>query len=236
MLVVLGHSNDRDTRDLAQALHGAVLTPRDFVTPGWILPFPCWEAGQAIIDGRPIHMSQITAVITRLSGVAPSDLTPVRKADRRFAAREIHALLHAWLTQCRFPVINIPSGLSLSGELAASAAVPSGVSTATQVIPGVQRLSISIIDGQVVELYNPAETSLVGVRPDDVVARIKEWAATVQTPLAGIDMQLGHQGQWEITKIHTLPRLTSEMAQEMLREYLGGRRKGHASGKAAQLV
>lgn len=235
MLVVLGHSNDNDTRELAHALHGAVLTPGDFVAPGWVLPFPHWEEGQAIVDGRAIPVGQITAIITRLSGVALSDLTSVREADQCFAAREIRALLSAWLTQCRCPVINTPSGLSLSGEVAAPTAMPRGVSAASRVMPGVRHLSISIVAGQVVELYSTAGATLNVALSSSVVARISEWAATVETPLVGIDMQLGYQGDWEMTKVHTLPRLTSQLAREALREYLDARRGSHSSGGASPL-
>jgi hypothetical protein len=223
VLVILGHSNDNSTRDLAHHLRGAVLTPADLASPGWILPFPCWEEGQGVIDGSLTPLRRITAIVTRLSRVALSDLASVRGADRCFAAREIHALLNAWLTQCRCPVINAPSGLSLSGEAAAPAAMPSGVSAASRDMPATQRLSISIIAGQVVELYSTRTTTLSLARSNGVAERIGEWAATIETPLVGVDMQVTDLGDWEMTKVHTLPRLTSRSAQDALRDYLGGR-------------
>lgn len=223
MLVIIGHSDDRDVHDLAQYLRAAVLTPRDFVSPGWLMPFPHWEQGRAVIGSAPISVSEITAIVTRLSRVALSDLPCIREADRNFAAREIQALLLAWLTQCRCPVINRPSGLSLSGEIAPAAMMPIGISTSSPPLAETRRLSVSIIAGQVVELCSEGPMMLSRTQSTELVARISEWATTVQPPLVGVELQVTCRGDWRITDVHTLPRLTSHRARDVLGRYLDGR-------------
>jgi hypothetical protein len=229
MLIIIGHSNDGSLRGLAHRLHGTILTPTDLASPGWLLPFPNWEEGRGVIKGATFAVSEITQVVTRLSRVAHSDLTCVRQADRGFAAREINALLYAWLTQCRCPVINRPSGLSISGEVASDSAMPIGVSTASQRLSATRRLSVSIIAGQIVELYSDGPMVVRLAQTSGVATRISEWATGVETPLVGIELQITYQRDWEMLEVHTLPRLNSERAQDVLGRYLHSRCKkaGH---------
>lgn len=112
MRLVLAHDTDDPARALAARWGGRAL----LVTPGavrrhrWRLSIGESGAATASVDDAPV-----SAVVTRLGGVAPAELPHVAPDDRDYAAAELTAFLTGWLTACACPVVNRPVAGSLNG-------------------------------------------------------------------------------------------------------------------------
>lgn len=119
MLVVLASRGDAAARALCErAPPGTahLLSWRDLSTSGWRYYGDLDDGEDAgVIGGRPITNGEITAVVTRCPSVPPHELGHIVPADRTYVAAEMTALLVAWLTRLRCPVLNRPRDGCLCG-------------------------------------------------------------------------------------------------------------------------
>jgi hypothetical protein len=93
----------------------AVLEPSGLSARGWAHDPDMPREDRLVVDGEICPARQLTAVITALDAVAPSDLPHVRAGDRCFVASEMTAFLRSWLQTLACPVLDPPTALALSG-------------------------------------------------------------------------------------------------------------------------
>jgi hypothetical protein len=94
----------------------AVLEPAGLSAPGWAHDPDEPGEDRLVADGVIGPARQLTAVITALDAVAPSDLPHVVAGDRGFVAAEMTAFLRSWLRTLACPVLDRPTVLALSGS------------------------------------------------------------------------------------------------------------------------
>jgi hypothetical protein len=119
VLVVVASRSDAAARALCErAPPGTahVLSWRDLSTPGWRY-YSHSDDGEdaAVIGGRSIANTEISAVVTRCPAVPPHELGHIVPADRTYVAAEMTALLVAWLTRLQCAVLNRPRDGCLCG-------------------------------------------------------------------------------------------------------------------------
>jgi len=115
ILIIAERFDDR-ARVLAAGLGGraVVVAPCDLSRPGWTFhPDPGKRTG---CNGAEVFFaSELSAVIIRLIAVFPGQILHVAAKDREYVAAEMTAFLRAWLYGLSCPLINPPTGSSLSG-------------------------------------------------------------------------------------------------------------------------
>jgi hypothetical protein len=116
MIVVLADRRDAGARAFVEASAGEaqLLTARDLSEPGWCHR-PTGGEDVAVIGGLSIAPREITAVLTRIPGVAAETLPHIEPAERGFIAAEMNAFLLSWLSRLECPVVNRPTAGSLMG-------------------------------------------------------------------------------------------------------------------------
>lgn len=98
------------------AVQGAsLLTCEDLSMAGWRYYLGTPAGSTAVLGGRTIAMKDIFGVLTRLPGVAETELGHIVPADRAYVASEMTAFLLAWLSGLKCPVLNRPTPLCLAG-------------------------------------------------------------------------------------------------------------------------
>lgn len=91
------------------------MTPADLSRPGWVFRPADPQTSTIVADGRIMPSKAVSAVITRMARVEPSDLPHITDEDRDYVGAEMTALLLAWLAQLRCPVYNRPTPQCLAG-------------------------------------------------------------------------------------------------------------------------
>lgn len=92
------------------------MTPADLSRPGWEL-VPGRDGGTVVADGAQVSSAALAAVLVRLPWVTVDDLPRIAADDRGYVAAEMTAVLLAWLSGLRCPVVNRPSTTCLAGPL-----------------------------------------------------------------------------------------------------------------------
>jgi hypothetical protein len=122
VLIVVANCADSIARDLVRQWAGdgaRLLTPADLSTVGW----RDYAGGNrevrspdmAVVDGTPVPVEDIRAVLTRLPAVFENEVGGIMPEDRAYVAAEMTAFLLSWLSSLRCPVLNRPSSLGLCG-------------------------------------------------------------------------------------------------------------------------
>jgi hypothetical protein len=116
MIVILANKNDAAARALVDQAHGEahLLSARDLSQPGW-RHRPTGGEEIALIGGRRMAPSDISAVVTRIPAVAPQMLGHIQLSDREFVAAEMNAFLLSWLSRLGCLVVNRPTAGCLMG-------------------------------------------------------------------------------------------------------------------------
>lgn len=141
--LILARAGDPATHALRQLLpqrlvHAGIA---DLSSSGWRAVVGRPELATAVAGGRVLRAEQIAAVWCRLTGITPQDLPHLHVDDREFAAGEMNAFLHAWLSQFGERVCNQPNSTSLAGPawlpmrwrwLAARSGVPAVAASAAE--------------------------------------------------------------------------------------------------------
>ena len=134
----------------------SVLPPAGLSAPGWRHDPERPDGDRLIIDGQVRRPDQLTAVITALDAVAPSDLPHVVAADRSFVAAEMTAFLRSWLRTLACPVLDRPTMLALSGSAGdravwSRAAAELGVpDRQTSPAPRTRTCAVTVVAGRVI--------------------------------------------------------------------------------------
>lgn len=118
MIVILASLYDISARQLAErwtAYGACLLTAEDISKPGWRYHLANPSVSTAVINGRPIAVSEIDGVVTRLPWVTQADLPHIVSADSAYVAAEMSAFLIFWLSELSCPILNRPTAGSLNG-------------------------------------------------------------------------------------------------------------------------
>ena len=118
MLIVLASRHDPTARTLSAEWaedEALVVTCEDLSQPGWQHWVPHQDRGSAVIGGRTIARSKISAVLTRLPSVSEDELPSILPADRSYVAQEVMAFLVSWLASLGPRVVNRPTPFCLMG-------------------------------------------------------------------------------------------------------------------------
>ena len=113
MRLILAHRHDIAARELAArwGTDAVLLTPTDLHAERLLLTVDERGRGRAELRSRP----GVTAVLSRLAGVGPTDLDHVDPQDLTYAVAELDAFLRAWLLAWPGPVVNRPTATCLNG-------------------------------------------------------------------------------------------------------------------------
>lgn len=117
MIAVLARANDVEAEALVSrwaAADARLLSPADLSRRGWVHR-PSVRGSVAMVDGEPVPVRELTAVVTRLLFVTEPDVGCIVAADRSYVASEMSAFLLGWLSSLPCPVVNRPSPLGLAG-------------------------------------------------------------------------------------------------------------------------
>ena len=191
MLVVVASPRDRVAARLVEHWGPAtarLLTSRDLSRPGWRYRPGCVSRSIAVIAGERVPAAHITGVVVRLPFVPVEDLTHIVEADRQYVAREMTAVLTAWLSELRCPVVNRPTPVCLAGpgwsdarwrHTAARLGIPMARGAAHHTVTLVDNRSMEAAPGEVParRLAQAAQLALMQVDFDDRerVVRVNPW-------------------------------------------------------------
>jgi hypothetical protein len=118
MIVVVAGQQDSMAQSLVArwaADDARLLTCDDLSEAGWSYAPSDPAASTAVVGGRPVAVTDMAGVLTRLLGVSADMLPHIDPADRTYVATEMHAFLVAWLDALPCPVLNRPSPDCLMG-------------------------------------------------------------------------------------------------------------------------
>lgn len=118
MLVIVASRYDKAAQLFAEQWGNqevGVLTSQDLSLKGWRHDTETPEHSQAVVDGRAIAAHRITAVVTRLPAVLPTEIPQIVPRDRSYVAAEMTAFLSGWLNTLTCPVLNRPTATCLMG-------------------------------------------------------------------------------------------------------------------------
>jgi hypothetical protein len=224
--LVLAQAGDPAIQALRQLLpqqlvHAGIA---DLSSSGWRSVVGRPELATAAADGRVLRAEQIAAVWCRLSSITPEDLTHLHADDREFAAGEMHAFLHAWLSQLGERVCNQPNSTSLAGPawlpmrwrwLAARSGIPTmaAASDAEQ--------------GEVVTVL-VAGHQVLGTRDASVIRHARRLARAVRSTL--LAMRFVKQGEWRFASADPNPQLDGAGAAALLEWAFESQRQCAAAG------
>jgi hypothetical protein len=118
MVIIVANRDDASAGEIARASTrqaAVVMTADDLVHGGWQ-----WTPG-AIDDawiragGRRMQARAITAVVALIPAISVAELPMIDAGDRAYVATEMTAMLAAFLSELRCPVLNRPSPTRLDG-------------------------------------------------------------------------------------------------------------------------
>jgi hypothetical protein len=118
VIVVVASGSDEAARALPRQWSGRdvrLLTAADLSTPGWSATLPGEARSTAVIEGHPVDVAQISAVLTRLPSIGVHELGHIAGPERPYVAAEMNAFLLWWLARLACPVVNRPAPPRLSG-------------------------------------------------------------------------------------------------------------------------
>ena len=118
MFVVIAGQNDLSARALVHAWNEfdvALMTPRDLSEQGWRYKPGAGDGCTVVAGGRILAARDIRGIVTRLASVGEEELVNIVPQDRAYIAAEMTAVLQAWLSEIKVPVVNRPSSTCLSG-------------------------------------------------------------------------------------------------------------------------
>lgn len=196
----------------------------DLSSSGWRSVVGRPELATAAIDGRVLRADQIAAVWCRLPGITPQDLMHLHADDREFAAREMHAFLRAWLSQCGERVCNQPDSTSLVGPawlpmrwrwLAARSGIPT-VAPASAAEQG-EVVTVTVAGHQV-----------LGTRDASVIRYAVRLARAVRSTV--LATRFVKQGEWRFVSADPNPPLDGASAAAVLEWAFGPQLQGAAVG------
>jgi hypothetical protein len=91
-----------------------LLTSADLRCPWWVVRDGGGPA-TAVLAGEPVPEWAIEGVLVRIGSIEASELAAIAPEDREYCAAEMTAFLKWWLVGLPVPVINQPTGASLTG-------------------------------------------------------------------------------------------------------------------------
>jgi hypothetical protein len=118
VLIIVAGPQDSTARALVArwtARDARLLTCDDLSVAGWNYVPTDPAASTAVVGGRPVAVTDVAGVLTRLPGVSADMLPHIDPEDRTYVATEMHAFLVAWLAALPCPVLNRPSPDCLVG-------------------------------------------------------------------------------------------------------------------------
>jgi hypothetical protein len=118
VLAVLASAHDPAARSLVRDWSSAdavLVSAEDLTSPGWVFQMGDAARGSLVAGGQRVPVRSLRAVVTRRPAVVAEELPWIDPADRAYVAAELNAFLVAWLSALACPVVNRPSGVSLSG-------------------------------------------------------------------------------------------------------------------------
>lgn len=136
MILVLANQDDAVARSLVDQwadYDARLVVPQDLSVVGWRYRSGSLGGSRAMVEGAPVPIEDVHAVLVRAPCVMNADLRHIQAADRDYVATEMTSFLLAWLTSLDCPVINRPTPYCLQGpafrteqwiHLAARAGVP----------------------------------------------------------------------------------------------------------------
>jgi hypothetical protein len=118
MILILASQSDLAAQTFADEYlpgRARVVRPADLSTPHW--RYGTWKDAENYIvaSGQVISQEAVTAVLTLLPGLAPTELAHIVPEDREYVAAEMHAFLFFWLNELECPLLNRPQHGTLTG-------------------------------------------------------------------------------------------------------------------------
>ena len=215
--LVLAQAGDPAIQALRQLLPQQLVRAgiADLSSSGWRSVVGRPELATAAADGRVLRAAQIAAVWCRLTTITPQDLTHLHADDREFAAGEMHAFLHAWLSQLGERVCNQPNSTSLAGPawlpmrwrwLAARSGIPTvaAASEAEREEQEAQEAVTVLVAGH----------QVLGTRDARVIRHALRLARAVRSTL--LAMRFVKQGEWRFASADPNPQLDVAGATALL--------------------
>ena len=118
MYLIIASQVDDDAKELLPHFSAGsvrLVTPRDLSRPGWHYCSRDPSDTTGVFDGAKYYSTTIKGVLTRLNAIWSPELVHIADEDREYVAAETTAFLKFWLSNMPCPVINPPTGGSLSG-------------------------------------------------------------------------------------------------------------------------
>ncbi|MFI9152424.1 hypothetical protein [Streptomyces sp. NPDC053367] len=117
MILVVASRRDAGARRLVRSWgpEARLLTPDDLSSPGWSVRTEDPRSSRAVVQGEVVTAGEITGVVTRLPAVTSQEVRRIHPDDRDYAASEMTAFLHYWLSALPCPVLNRPGPTGLCG-------------------------------------------------------------------------------------------------------------------------
>ena len=115
MFLVVTSSADPDLSLFKSLPETAIVVPAHLAQEGWIYEVGKGEHAQLVTASGLLAASEISAVLTRIRRVWPSELVHIGQDDREFVASEMTAFLAALLNELPCTVVNRPAATCLLG-------------------------------------------------------------------------------------------------------------------------
>lgn len=162
-----------------------------------------------MINGNPVAVREIRAVVTRRPAVVAEELSSVDPEDRSYLAAETNAFLVAWLAAIPCCVLNRPTPTSLSGPAWTdihwrAAAARAGVPWAVDISGGSGTYDVLVCGDR-----------CVGARSRADVDRARRLARAAGVHLLGVRFRGGRIGAASVW-----PDLSGEEEQAVVLEHL----------------
>jgi hypothetical protein len=226
--LVLCHDTDAAARWAAQELRRRGLQPLELITAETLALGTVWRSriGSTeraieirLSDGRVIDSRRVRGTINRLQWVPAEAVQLGTPTDQAYALQELYAFYMGWLYSLPRPILNPPTPQGLSGRwrypsewawLAGQAGLavqPLRITPATHEAvaalslqlpsPG-RRRTILVLDGEV-----------IGDAPTAVADGVEHLWALADTPLLGVEFDLGSDDSWIFAGVSVSPDLRS---------------------------
>jgi hypothetical protein len=115
MFLVLTSSADPDLSLFKSLPETAIVVPAHLAQPGWIYEVGIGERAQLIASTGILAATDISAVLTRIGRIWPTELVHISPNDREFVASEMTAFLAALLNELPCTIVNRPTATCLLG-------------------------------------------------------------------------------------------------------------------------
>jgi hypothetical protein len=195
----------------------------DLSSSGWRVVVGRPELATAAAGGRVLRAEEIAAVVCRLTAITPQDLPHLHAGDREFAAGEMHAFLHAWLSQLGEGVCNRPDSTSLAGPawlpmrwrwLAARSGIPAVAASAAD-----QADAVTVL---------VAGRQVLGTRDARLIRYALKLARAVSSTLLAV--RFVERGEWRFVSAEPNPTLDGAGAAALVEWAFGPRLPFAAAG------